>query len=490
MQRTRFLRHFGFLSVILAACLVPAAFAAEVDVAQAIEDREKRAAASAEFVYRLGLARAQARKLIPVLEEAAAIHIQSYEAEAALLPRLIDAYTDFLQEDRLDKGFSPPVERRAGRLHQQEIYGPEGRTRQLMALEKKASAILKPDQRDFAEGFKPGKPYVKPKKKRTRDPLVAKRKELEELNRDKRPRLGRLGKLLLHPGAYPGICAKARSDAPEVLQRAARICANGTDECPIIRRDAMRLQVRQIRSEINNWNLINGLHFELDQIRQITEVYDRAVADVKLATGRTDPCNLLDQDAVNELEGIVSQILTPGQMEVIDIYKPCLIPPKNLKSPVRVGQAGDSSRMIHLLERARNVPQDRLADLAEQVIEGETRHYGKLADDDRLRRKRLLVNVARRARAMNDTEFELNKEDLATLIEREDRSLTLRGEIDDIVQYRGRAGLVARFIVNDEFMSQLKYRGQQLADGIEQKQANLAEGPQAENCDKGCAIKE
>ena len=39
-------------------------------------------------------------------------------------------------------------------------------------------------------------------------------------------------------------------------------------------------------------------------------------------------------------------------------------------------------------------------------------------------------------------------------------------------------------------MSQLKYRGQQLADGIEQKQANLAEGPQAESCDDGRAIKE
>ena len=91
---------------------------------------------------------------------------------------------------------------------------------------------------------------------------------------------------------------------------------------------------------------------------------------------------------------------------------------------------------------------------------------------------------------MDVTEFELSKADLAALIEREDRSLTLRSEIDDIQQYRGRAGIVARFIINDRFMSQLKCRGQQIADGIEQKQANLEDGPQAPNCDKGCAIKE
>ena len=157
---------------------------------------------------------------------------------------------------------------------------------------------------------------------------------------------------------------------------------------------------------------------------------------------------------------------------------------------MRVGQANDSSAAIHLLERARNVPEDDLADLAEQVIEGETRHFGKLSDRDRFRRQHLLVNVARRGRAMNGTEFELNKEDLAALIEREDRSLTLRSEIDDITQYRGRAGLVARFIINDQFMSQLKYRGQQLADGIEQRQANLADGPQAPNCDNEFTVKD
>ena len=94
MQLTPSLRHLGYLSVMLAVCLAPAAPAADLDVAEAIEGREKSAAASAEFVYRLGLSRAQARKLIPILEEAAAIHIEGYDAEAALLPRMIDASAD------------------------------------------------------------------------------------------------------------------------------------------------------------------------------------------------------------------------------------------------------------------------------------------------------------------------------------------------------------------------------------------------------------
>lgn len=490
MRLIRHLRQIGLVPAMFAILLVAKpAVAADVDIAQMLEERERDAAASTEFVYRLGLSRTQARKLVPILEEAAEIHISSYEAEVELLPQMIEAYTDFLEEDKADQGFSRAVERRAGQLHHQEITGPEEATRQLIALQDKASEILRQDQRQFAEGFRPGKPYNKPKKKRTRDPLVAKHQELQQINKDRHPRLDRLGRLLLHPGAYPGVCEKARVEAPVILQTAYQICTEGTDECPIIRRDAMRAEVQQIREEINNWNLINGLHFELEQIGGITEAFDRAVADVRLATGRMDACDLLDEEARAELEDVVREVLTPGQLQVISEYNPCLLPPKDLKDPVRVGQANDSSRMISVLERARHVPEDQLDSLARQIIERETRHYGKLDDHDRLRRERLIVNTARKAQEMDDTEFELNKAELAAGIEREDRPLTLRAEIDQMAQQRGRLGLVGRFLVNDQFMCQLKYRGQQLAEGVQHAQADLTKGAQAENCDHGCAVK-
>ncbi len=54
-----------------------------------------------------------------------------------------------------------------------------------------------------------------------------------------------------------------------------------------------------------------------------------------------------------ELEIAAESLLRPGQLEVLKTYKACLIPPKNLKDPVRVGQAaGSSTQMAKWLDRA------------------------------------------------------------------------------------------------------------------------------------------
>jgi hypothetical protein len=90
---------------------------------------------------------------------------------------------------------------------------------------------------------------------------------------------------------------------------------------------------------------------------------------------------------------------------------------------------------------------------------------------------------------MDAVEFELGRAELSERITRPDRTSEIQGEIDDLNHARGSTGLVARFMINDQFMDQLKERAQQLADGTVAPPVDLAAGEQAENCDKGCAVK-
>ena len=78
----------GVLAILMSPCAGPAN-AAEVNIVQIQEHRGKEAEKSREFVQRLGLTRTQARKLIPILEEAAARHLKAYDDEAELLPKMI-----------------------------------------------------------------------------------------------------------------------------------------------------------------------------------------------------------------------------------------------------------------------------------------------------------------------------------------------------------------------------------------------------------------
>jgi hypothetical protein len=482
----------AFLAVVAPAGATGPAQAAEMDIVRFGEQREREAAASTEFVRRLDLKRWQARKLIPILEEAAWLYVEAYDQEVALLPSMIEAFNEFLEEDRLDRGFSPPVERRTAAASKQAKDLHEQLTKDLADLQERASEILRPAQRDFAEGFRPGRPALRPAGYSSRpdpDPLAARRRELHEIGRQKHPQLGKLGKLLLCPAAYAEVCAAARTDQSDALRSAAAVWWDGTEACPGLRRDAMRAEICELRAEINNWNLINGLHLDQDQIRQIVEVYDDAVLETDTAAAWVRSQRALPGEVLPEVERAVEQVLSPGQRQVIRDYKPCLIPPKNLKNPVRVGQANDTSHMERWLARARKLPPKRLPKAANALIDQETKRFGELSDTERWRRKRLLVNIARKAAAMDETTFELEKAGLAERIKREDRAHQLRTEINDITRQRGQPGLVARFMINDRFMDQLKQRAWQLAECAGHEHVDLADGPQAENCDRTCAVK-
>jgi hypothetical protein len=64
---------------------------------------------------------------------------------------------------------------------------------------------------------------------------------------------------------------------------------------------------------------------------------------------------------------------------------------------------------------------------------------------------------------------------LAERIAPQDRAADLRSEIDKLTRARGRPGLIHRFIINPQFLEQLRERERQLADGLEPSSATPAD---------------
>lgn len=169
---------------------------------------------------------------------------------------------------------------------------------------------------------------------------------------------------------------------------------------PLVDKEFMELEreVSILRADINMLNLINGLHLSSEQVEQLTrlaraagsyqverpteidiEAFKGLVRSLEtmkrlLLNGRDIPlpmlahalklaqrANLLSNPApqptgLREVAQQVLSILTEEQKQVLADYKPCLIPPKNLKDPVRVGQAPSNSGYIKALERIRQIP--------------------------------------------------------------------------------------------------------------------------------------
>jgi hypothetical protein len=153
-------------------------------------------------------------------------------------------------------------------------------------------------------------------------------------------------------------------------------------------------EAKEMQREINIHNLYNGLHFDLPQMQRILSLareaedlrgslFDREsgrISQIRKIYGeildvvrRGEPISpsleamggLMEIAqkrlrkkyfvAMEALEKRVWQVLTPAQREVFRTYEPCLIPPRNIKDPVRVGQAQTYEGEAEILALARKV---------------------------------------------------------------------------------------------------------------------------------------
>ncbi len=347
--------------------------------------RQQKTAVVEEFIAGLDLSVDQARQVLGVLDDAATVYLETYEQEGGLLAEMSAALAAFSREDSFNQGFSPAVERRTARVNRQAKEVREAGAERLLELEKQAAGLLGEAQLEFATSFKPGKKGrsavgnrpAKGRKAGARgdrkragghrggvvrrgmrkdgfnpriaggERLVAAREELAVINSRLHPRLSPIGRFLLHPTAVEPLCDITATRPNQNLRDAVDVFEYGTRECPARVYDVGKAEVADLRAEINNWNLINGLHLSGQQIGEIVELYDAAEARIKgrdrpgdgrtrsMQVGRRAKGKRIKPRVVRAaVERAVEQVLNPGQRQVLVDYKACLIPPKNLKNPV------------------------------------------------------------------------------------------------------------------------------------------------------------
>jgi len=479
------------LFFVVGACPVVALAAQVPEALRGQEgDLDRQAVDSLDFILSLSLSQEQARAILRQYEEACGRYLDYYNELAEIQPLEIEAYTAFLEEDRLNQGFTAEVERRTARIHHRALALRETVSADLNSLAKGVWDVLTPDQRPIAADYKPNKEAVfdrfassKEQRRAARraerlarrtkltspgdDPqLKIARKELEAISKATHVRPDAIAKYLLRPAAAEPLCQLANVKAPRVVREAIDCRRWGTRDYPRVRCEQDERTLDELRTEINNWNLANGMHFSREQIEQLVYLANEAerLKSTRRQAKSKDRLSRKDFDAeIVKLELAAEAVLRPGQLEVMDTYKPCLLPPKNLKDPVRVGQASDSTRLARWLEHARGKPQRRVERMIERLIEGEIAHLGPMDDATTEQRRNLLRETVRQASEMSDVEFALNKDDLADAVQPQDRKDELIADIDALRRQRVQPGRTAQFLLNRGFAEVLKVRYEQLS---------------------------
>ena len=239
------------------------------------------------------------------------------------------------------------------------------------------------------------------------------------------------------------------------------------------------------RHLVKNKDVPSTLWARYDNLRR-----ERHQAQVK-RTGTVGDRKRLAQSAAK-----VEALLTEAQLEVLRTYKPCLIPPRDLRDPVRVGQSGSDTHYAPLIERVRSLPDFAYEAHREKIIAGiveaAEKHNGKMDDEARTDYAERVSEILEEARAMDEAEFQFNKQDLARKIESEDRIETIKEQLaaSGLARFE-RQGQIARFFLTPRAIPILEKRlklqkafargGKVDLDGIEG----------AENCRDGkCSIDE
>ena len=452
-------------------------------------DQDRQELYALDFMLAVGLTRDQAQAILPIQEQSCRLSTEAYEKRAAFQPEMLEAFAAFLTEDRLNQGFSPEVERWTARINHRAKEAREKYLAETIALEAQVEAILTTEQRQIAEGYKPGyqnlarklaqqaerggvaptvhKRQPPKQKQRTRldEELAEAKRGLRELNASIHPRSGAIGRHLLAPAASKPLYELAKIEEPEIVRDAFECWKKGSTTYPLTVCQEDEESIRRLRGEINNWNLVNGLNLDRRQIRELVKLNGRWARLHERQRSEDVSQRLKPREfrqARLAIEDEIKRVLNPGQGEVLADYKACLLPPKNLKNPVRVGQVKDSSHLARWLDRARGMKPAKLEKAIERMIAREEEHLGVLADSERRARRELLRAAVGEASEMSATEFELSKGELTVRITPVDRREALSRRIEELERQKGIPGKTARFLLNESMAQVLRMRYLQL----------------------------
>ena len=217
-------------------------------------------------------------------------------------------------------------------------------------------------------------------------------------------------------------------------------------------------EVHALFDEISLANLIRGLNLTGDQLDQLADLARRAdevrvaytgemepllaemddsfgdLKDHLLASEGEPPADVVQQarhaqDTFHELrldlrrdmaalEHEVRDVLDEGQAQIVEEFQPCLFPPQNLASPLRVGQSDSPARLVKLLDGIRQLPpttferrKERMLDHAVEFVE---QHKGPLTEEAAATERARVEAIIDEARAMDDLTWAVEGEALAT----------------------------------------------------------------------------
>jgi hypothetical protein len=322
------------------------------------------------------------------------------------------------------------------------------------------------------------------------------------------------------------------------------------EDCEEAPRPGDPANIKKLKVDINVLNLMNGLHLSVDQVEAILagareveklrsellpsrgretslpEAEARALCEIlkeikalyrrgeepdpallkrfregwlKAHRSARKPRKKIDGAEYNRrlkaVENRVLSLLSDSQREVLADYKPCLIPPKNLRDPVRVGQVKSFQVQEKFLENIRRIPADRWKKLGRLIIDKalsrwEKRH-GLLEPDERRKEIEKALSVVTEARALGDVDFQIRKSDLAKKITFVDKKEELQKELEGIIRKRHvPPGKLAHILLDARIIPVLEKRLALLRNLPRDEAVDLKDVKGADTCKDGkCGTK-
>jgi hypothetical protein len=165
---------------------------------------------------------------------------------------------------------------------------------------------------------------------------------------------------------------------------------------------------------------------------------------------------------MQKLERQLVKVLTPGQVYLVENFKPCLIPPDDIGNPLSIGQAEVNYKVINRLQRLRKMP-DRIWEFRRgHVLERLVSRYEKfvtLTDKEKSTERARLRKVLTRVRRLSDIDFEMEKTALAEQLKPPDKFEQLHQQaLGRLVRHKYKPSKLARFFLNERIIPILRKR--------------------------------
>ena len=266
--------------------------------------------------------------------------------------------------------------------------------------------------------------------------------------------------------------------------------------------------INRLKHRISFWNLFNGLNLSREQIEELIainteykeklqesvakaikalsesraslEKWEQTIRDGNLPEERMKEAGRASRitkefrqqfkDIKEPFLARLNDVFTDAQKEVIKGFKPCVVPPNDLRDPIRVGQASSNEYAVRILKRIRSIPSQKFSFALDRIVDVHldkiSRRY-RLTDDEIAQERQRMREMLKKVYYMDDVDFEMNKEELADEFKYKDKLEVLRDDLRNIQQelYRTQkvrdpvgTSKIVRYFLDPEIIPLLQYR--------------------------------